>query len=599
MIHRPSALQFSEYVKALSSPWVLEHFLSESEASRKVVSSNVIENAISEFIKPENLQARFDELELSEQLRCAVIYLTGNVGLLCDRDDPLEDPLVKSFLVYAAYSNEGVTRLFGFDEFEESLLSRMIKTILRSSVVVSPLNSAPQWKYRPLNDLIIVASMAAQSELKKGKNGKFPRTAIIKLKKLIDTYSDSKSDTTDFITRLIIAYCKSNGVLQESELEIMFNSEAMINWMNHDLEFRLNELKEFAINAHGSWRLDFVDRLIEAAEGSWISLRMFPEKDRQDAFDAIRALKFAGIIDYQTQDEMVIFNRMKLFSVPDSQASPVVVQADFTAVIPEESDPDEIFYFSQAGELQSLDKVFKGKLNKDILSNSLSRGIDSDHIVEWLQNHQAPANVIETVKEWIREFFRLFITERMMLISGEMKVSRQIESYAPLRAYLEIIPAQSVYQIKRGCEDKVKEILSGLGFDYRQAGEEQIEFQAEPRIDAGEYLEFAGAKWRPVTEVRSEEKKQMSAMRGTKYGEELKALDISEIIHVIDYAVLTGRNLILDYEGSPYLKPGVYTVLPLSCRKGMDPILEAELLRTKSKKQFYVKKIRKIGVASE
>jgi hypothetical protein len=105
--------------------------------------------------------------------------------------------------------------------------------------------------------------------------------------------------------------------------------------------------------------------------------------------------------------------------------------------------------------------------------------------------------------------------------------------------------------------------------------------------------------WKPGTEMRSEEKKQLSAMRGTKYGEELKSLDMSEIIHVIDYAVLTGRNLIIDYEGSPYLKPGVYTVLPLSCRKGMDPILDAELLRTKSRKQFYVKKIRKIGVASE
>jgi hypothetical protein len=359
MIHRPSALQFPEYVKALSSPWVLEHFLSESEASRKIVSSNVIENAISEFVKPENLQVRFDELELSEQLRCAVIYLTGNVGLLCDRDDPLEDPLVKSFLVYAAFSNEGVTRLFGFDGFEESLTSRLIKTILRSGVEVSPQNSVPQWKYRPLNDLVIVASMAAQSELKKGKNGKFPRTTILKLKKLIDAFSDSKSDTTDFIARLIIAYCESRGILHESDLEVVFNSEAMIKCMNNDLEFRLNELKEFAINAYGAWRAGFVDKLIEEAEGGWISLRIFPEKDRQDAFDAVRALKFAGMIDYQVKDEMVIFNRIRLFSRPDSQQSPAIVQADFTAVIPEESDPDEIFYFSQVGNFSLWIKCLK------------------------------------------------------------------------------------------------------------------------------------------------------------------------------------------------------------------------------------------------
>jgi hypothetical protein len=599
MIHRPSAYQFSEYIKALSSPWVSQYFLSESEAPRRIVSSNVIENAILEFIKPNNLQERFDGLEVSEQLRCAVIYLTGNAGLLCERDDPLDDPLVRSFLIYAAYSNEGVTRLFGFDEFEDSLSSKLIETILRNGVVVPSVSTAPQWKYRPLNDVIIVSTLASQSELKKGKNGKFSRATILKLKKLIDTSPDSKSETTDFLTRLIITYCTSKGILRENEIEVQFNPEAMFTWMNNDRDSRLNDCKEFAIQTYGAWRLGFLDKLIEASESCWISLRIFPEKDREDAFNAIRALKYAGVIDYLIQDDMVIFNRLELFSAPGAQTSPAIVQADFTAVIPEESDPDEIFYFAQAGEILSLDKVFKGKLSKDILANSLSRGIDSDHIIEWLYQHQAPPNVVETVKEWIREFFRLFITERMTLVSGEEKVSRLIESYLPLKAYLEMIPAHAVYQIKRGCEEKVKEILTGLGFDYRKPGEEIADFSIGEHIDAGEYLAASEGKWKPVTEIRSEEKKQMSAMRGTKYGEELKALDMSEIIHVIDYAVLTGRNLILDYEGSPYIKPGVYTVLPLSSRKGMDPILDAELLRTKSRKQFYIKKIRKIGVVSE
>jgi hypothetical protein len=596
MNQKPCAYQFSDYIKALSSDWVQKYFLSDPDHSRRIVSSNVIENAVNEFILPENLNSRFDELSESEQLRCSLIYLSGNIGLLCDRDDPLDDPLVKSFLVYAAYDIEGGTRLFGFDDFDKNLSEKFVATIVKNGKVNFPGKITPYWRYRPLNEVVVMCVLAAQSELKTGKTGKFARTTIMKLKKLVDT-ADAKSDSTEFFARLIISYCVSKEILGENEQEIQFYPSGMQQWMNVGRITRLEDCREYAIRSFGGWRLELLEKINNAASPGWIGLHIFPESDREDAFDAVRALKFAGILEYAVSDDSVIFQQAESFSMRDEQTGSAIVQADFSAMIPQESDADEIFYFAQAGELLSLDKVFKGKLSRDVLANSLSRGVDSAQIVDWLEQHQAPPNVLETVKEWIREFFRLFITERMILVSGEEKVSRQIESYEPLKVCLEIIPAHTVYQIKRGYEDKVKEILTSLGFDYRKPGDE-LSFDKVERLPADETY-MAENRWKPVTEARSEEKKKMSAMRGTKYGEELKALDMSEIIHVIDYAVLTGRNLILDYDGSPYLKPGVYTVLPLSCRKGMDPILEAELLRTKSRKQFYVKKIRKIGVASE
>ncbi len=596
MNQKPCAYQFFDYIKALSPDWVQKYFLSDSDHSRRIVSSNVIENAVKKFVLSENLNSRFDELPESEQLRCSLIYLSGNLGLRCDRDDPLDDPLVKSFLVYAAYDAEGVTRLFGFNEFEYNISEKLVVTIVKNGMVDFSGKVTPHWLYRPLNEVIVFCVMAVQSELKTGKTGKFARTTTMKLKKLVDT-ADTKSDSTEFLARLIISYCTSKEILGENEQEIQFYPAGMQQWLKVGRDVRLKECREYAISSFGDWRIELLEKVARKAAPGWININIFSENDREDALNAVRALKFAGILEYAAHDDTVVFQQAESFSMRSDQAGAAIVQADFSAVIPQESDADEIYYFAQAGELLSLDKVFKGKLSRDILANSLSRGVDSNQIVDWLEEHQAPPNVLETVKEWIREFFRLFITERMMLVSGEEKVSRQIESYEPLKACLEMIPAHTVYQIKRGYEDKVKEILTGLGFDYRKPGDELIADTVE-RFRADETY-MVGNSWKPVTEARSEEKKKMSAMRGTKYGEELKALDMSETIHVIDYAVLTGRNLIVDYEGSPYLKPGVYTVLPLSCRKGMDPILEAELLRTKSRKQFYVKKIRKIGVASE
>ncbi|HEX2955842.1 MAG TPA: hypothetical protein VHO70_03385 [Chitinispirillaceae bacterium] len=596
MNQKPCVYLFSDYIKSLSADWIQKHFLSTSDGIRMIVSSNVIDNAVRDFSQAENLNSRFDELSECERLRCALIYLSGNAGLRCDRDDPLDDPLVKSFLAFAAYDADGATRLFGFDEFVDSISEKIVTTIIKTGKSTTVQHVAPHWKYRPLNEVVILCALAAQAELKLGKNGKFSRTTILKLKKLIDT-TDPKSDTTEFLARLIISYCVSKEIVGEHEQEIQFYPGGMGLWVKEDRDSRLEDCREYTISRFGDWRLQLLKKIGDAAAPHWIDLRIFPENDREDAFNAVRTLKFAGILEYIANENEIFFQLAESFSMRSDQIGAAIVQADFTAMIPQESNADEIFHFAQAGELLSLDKVFKGKLSKEVLANSLSRGVDSSQITAWLEQHQAPANVLETVKEWIREFFRLFITERVMLVSGEEKVSRQIESYEPLKNCLEIVPAHSVYQIKRGCEDKVKEILTGLGFDYRKPGDElTADIVERMRADESFMME---SRWRPVTEARSEEKKKMSAMRGTKYGEELKALDINEIIHVIDYAVLTGRNLILDYEGSPYLKPGVYTVLPLSCRKGMDPILEAELLRTKSRKQFYVKKIRKIGVESE
>ena len=84
-------------------------------------------------------------------------------------------------------------------------------------------------------------------------------------------------------------------------------------------------------------------------------------------------------------------------------------------------------------------------------------------------------------------------------------------------------------------------------------------------------------------------------MRGKKYGAGLKTFDMNETIHVIDYANLTGQELVFDYGGSPLLKKGRYTVTPNACSRGAEPVVEATDQRGR-KKDFFVSKIIRIGV---
>jgi hypothetical protein len=81
-----------------------------------------------------------------------------------------------------------------------------------------------------------------------------------------------------------------------------------------------------------------------------------------------------------------------------------------------------------------------------------------------------------------------------------------------------------------------------------------------------------------------------------KYSSRLKALDLTDLMHVIDYALLMGQHLRFEYTGSPYIKKGMYLARPLSYKKGPEPMLEAETAGTKKKKTFLINKIVKIGV---
>lgn len=87
-------------------------------------------------------------------------------------------------------------------------------------------------------------------------------------------------------------------------------------------------------------------------------------------------------------------------------------------------------------------------------------------------------------------------------------------------------------------------------------------------------------------------------MRTGKYGERLKELDINDMLHVLDYAVLMGQNATIEYLGSPRVRTGTYQVRPVAVHKAQEPLLEAETGPKKARKTFLVRKIAKIGVGA-
>jgi hypothetical protein len=181
-----------------------------------------------------------------------------------------------------------------------------------------------------------------------------------------------------------------------------------------------------------------------------------------------------------------------------------------------------------------------------------------------------------------------------MLIAGDENVAVQVAAFEELRPFLEKVKVHTLFRIRPGSENSVRDIVRKLGFDERMS---RMTLQNDPVTEHDPLQSIQEmSEWTLIVEDEPDTRKTAPAFRGTKYGAELKALELSELVQVIDYAILTSQRLAFSYEGSPYVRKGIYTITPILCSKGAEPLLEGELQRTGSRKQFYVKKISAIGV---
>jgi hypothetical protein len=597
-----SILQFNEYIKMLPSSWVFKHFLRNADASRKILSSSAIGDRIKQFSRPEAIRDQYTLLEPEQQLQCALTYLLGASGFGAPAGiKNLEDQLVRSFLVYGACNKSGNMRYFGFDEFDAPLRSLMANTIAEAAAVKTKATPIASRQGHCINDVAIIAMLAAQCELGKKKNGTLARTAVARIAKL--TYEAGPHEESTGFAELLAAYGVHSGILFESEEEYRPVAGGFESWVALTVGERIADLVCFAAEFAGSWRLGVLESILnvatEGGQTAWISSNVFPEKERKVTVETLRILRWAGLVDLARAGSEIVFaaprarnsSTATAMGAPKKEA-PVVLPPDFSAVLSAECSPEQLYRFGKIGSLQSLDRVYKGAVRREIICDSLANGLDGETLMAWLAQWQAPANVGETVREWIREFNRVFVSEGPLLVATDAKITFQIDSYEPLRDLIEPLPVHSLFRIKRGAEAKVKETLIRMGLDCRMPDPDRAAAEGGREPAAGRDVADV---WKPIANTAEATPEKAIPFHGKKYGTGLKALDLNETMHIIDYAILTGHDLDLEYVGSALVKKGVYTATPRSCTRGAEPLLDATL-KNGQKRQFLISKISKIGV---
>jgi len=587
-------LTFTDYLKKLPPPWVIEHFLKEDTSARKILSSALIEESAADFVTSGKLRSRFTALDTPEQGRCIQLYLMGSLGISSEAESGMHDPLVAAFLGYATRDQKGALRIFCFEQFTPVLQPVFTEYFTAITEVEHP-SAHHTLPFRSGNDVAIVASLISQHQLSKKKNGRLCVSALQAIRKLTHTSDIVRADDTELIAIAITEYGTARELFVETEQEFLLRTPEFTQWLTLPEQERQRDICAFVSEKLCGWNTDLLTHFCTIFHPKWLSLSLFSEEDAADARSALLLLHFCEYIDLQKNGSDTVFRLAPREELPQRTEVSAVIMPDFSVIIPQECPSELLFTFAQFCSMQSLDKVYHCSIDKTVLTEALSNGLEGVRILGVLEQWKAPSNVLETVREWIREFQRLSLTTGSILITADEKITDQIASCEQLLPCLERIEVHTMFRIKPGCERTVRDIVKKLGFDDRMPQSSAVVYTPEEE-------DLTGPPVVPlftlITEDTPEAQKTATSIRGTKYGAELKALELSELVQVIDYAILTGQRIVISYEGSPYVRKSIYTLTPSLCSKGVEPMLDG-ILQNGVRKQFYVKKIGSIGVVPQ
>lgn len=595
---RAQGLLFGDYLKSLSPDAIFEHLVEENRRGRRIVSTGLVDEIAHGFTAQSALAKRVEGLSAEGRRACAMAYLLGRSGLVAHGLNMVYGELVRSFLVYAARDASDARHLIGFDDLagplRPMLAPSLVRRVERGSVQAPP----DTVRHRALGDFVVVAVEALGGRLRKNRNGELNKGCSAALGKLLSVRGGRKQahpvcGVSEAVS-LLLAYGVDRGVLTDLREGYGTNNARIAAWLERPVEWLYDDFVGFVVQHTGGWRIAYLEEMQAAAGEDWLSTEAFLPTCMQPAATALRCLDYACVVEAVETDGAMAWRLRPPASGTEGPREGVTVMPDFSVIIARETSPALLYAFSWLGVLSSFDQVYKGKVERDAVNDALSRGVGSAELIGLLRRWRAPDNVVATVEEWIRGYSRLCVRHGDLVVSHDAKVTKQLLSYEPIRAMADPLEADAVFVIREGKRDAVWRALSAMGFDPRSAG------TPEETSVSGEELAFPEEEpLEPLFELEAPSEDEIVHIKHGKYSADLKVLDVNEMLHVIDYAILMGYVLRFEYAGSPHVRRGQYAVKPAAVEKGDNLCLEGVVTATRRKKKFFVRKIEKIGVVTE
>lgn len=589
---RFTIISFKNYLRGLPSEVVFAHLRGEEGEQRRVLSTGVINELVERFAAPTALQQRFAALPELAQSRCALAYLLLPQGVIAT---PGWEQAVDAFLIYQIKRESGELWLKGFDEFMEPLQEQLLQTLrqLFTSSVHKSQNRF--YTFETVNDTMVVLLLAAQGLLTHTRTGALTKASRLLCGKLLHCAKGVWRAEVESIVQKLLLFGLQRGLLCMDEDRYHEQEQRLLEWVSYEREFLYEDIGRFFAEQVNSWQWPLINALFEHYPGEWFSTAALEPPVESAVRQALMVGSFVGLLQVRRDGEGILFGTAlaseEMGAVAGAEIRPMVLP-DFSVIIPQECSHDVLYWYSRFGALGSFDKIYRGQLSRESISDALAGGYRAEQILERLAQWEAPGNVVSTVREWIGEFGRVSLYQGAVLLACSDTLAHQLEGFEPLRGMIEPVEVQRVYVVKAGFERVVEERMRAMGFDTRF-----------PRMAAARSCSLEQLLAPPSAQegavVFGLENSAQEVPRpapGGKYGSELQQRSESEIDNIVDYAILMGQGLKIDYEGTTGIKRGVYTVEPLRMIRSGIIGLEGRDCASNTNKVFLRAKIIRIGV---
>jgi len=594
---------FSEYLASLPSDIAYKLCMPADSKTRRIISASFIAETARLMSAEESLVNRFEKLSKQARYTCALVYLFGKRGFVVDKIAGFDDELMSSFLVFAGSDNNGRVAYYGFAEFEQKLLLVMSQAILDAAKPVSHKSTGGFLPWFCISDVTMLCVLASREMLRRTKTGALAKVTDTAFHRFLHASRvshgfESAAGLSAQLYTLVLDYALDRALIfldTEIYRPVVNNIRA---WMEKPLAASHDDFCEFVFSELPLFSRPFFDGLFDNICGKGITLTSLDSMAKHDANQSVCVLAYCGLADVEKHSAGLSFTKK---TIPDLTAmisslphARVILLPDFSAILTQEALPQDLYWFSKVGTIDSFDKVYKGEISRSAVNDALSEGSSASEILTWFSLWNAPHNVVATVTEWIREFSRMYVTTDATILSFDEKATRQILAYTPLKKLVEPVSAHSVFRIKQGYEREVSELIMTMGFDPRVPGESVFRKKAEPL----DLAVFSQKSITAITDFDATRDMPLRSVKDGKYGAALKQLDGQDLYHVLDYAMLTGTPVTFEYKGSPLIKKGKYTVDLKQVQKSGEPFIDTEVLPKRNRKKFLVKCILTIGVGA-
>lgn len=576
MTHFLTRYSLKDYLERLPADVVLQRFSREDVEKRKILSSRMMSKMISDATSLESVKERYLSLSLENRTIILLTYICGCGGINVSLSKEQKSDLLNSYLTYLMVDDDSNEYLYGFSDLDKIFEENFNDDYLQCFESQCEDTIHPFFRYRALNDLIAVLNLGAREELKLKKNGELTLSTNSELKKIthisVDTVLlNKKNISVPFVFKFLLHYAFEQGLIYNLDNIFHVSYKRASEWIMQDINDIYNSINRSALEYCGRWNIRILENLIKDSR-----FYDFLKNDISDLSDTFQLLHYCGLIGACKDHKAVsICSTGELWGVEqDNAAGAILVMPDFSVIIPQTISPAKLYEFCRIGKLLKLDKVYKGKIDKETLCDSLSSGLDGGDVISFLEKWRAPSNIIMTVKEWINEFHRISIDDGKFIFISDQETVSAVGKHPQLSEYIEEIKTVSVFRIKDGYENRVISTLSSFGFDIRNQNHKEPDTKEPipllPKVDRqSKDLKLVS----DFVSLKTEEA-DTGFTSGGKYSSTLKELSHHDLMQVIDYALLMESDLVIDYKGSDGVRKGMYTGEPLKLTGPNGSLLE-------------------------